>query len=69
MNFPSFVKAMRSSTPAGQPAAFVASFDEEQQEMAAKHLGGHDLPVEVHAELKEIIHFAEACMSVSGSVD
>jgi lipid-A-disaccharide synthase len=70
MNFPSFVKAMRIIHACRPKTRFVvASFNEEQRSLAANHLLGQDLPVELHAgKTKEIIRLADACMSVSGSV-
>ena len=70
MTFPSFVKAMRI-IHACRPATrfLVASLNEEQRRLAAAHLAGQDLPVELHAgKTKEIIQLANVCMSVSGSV-
>jgi lipid-A-disaccharide synthase len=70
MNFPSFVKAMRIINACRPTCRFmVASFNQEQREMATRLLVGNDLPVELHAgKTQEIIQLAEVCVSVSGSV-
>jgi lipid-A-disaccharide synthase len=70
MNFPSFVRAMSIINACRPTCRFVvASFNDEQRHMAAGHLKGFDLPVELHAgRTNEIIHAADVCMSVSGSV-
>ncbi len=70
MNFPSFVKAMRIINACRPTCRFVvASFNDEQRDLAQSYLAGHDLPVDLHAgRTKEIIHLASVCMSVSGSV-
>ena len=47
----------------------VASFNDAQAEMALQQIAGCDVPVEIHVgKTEEIIHLAECCVSVSGSV-
>ena len=70
MNFPSFVKAMHIIAACRPNVRFlVASFNDEQRQLAQSHLAGKSPPVEFHSgKTKEIIRLGTACMAVSGSV-
>jgi lipid-A-disaccharide synthase len=69
-NLPTLVRAV-ALIHEGCPAArfLVASFKEEQRQLADAALRGSGLPVETHVgRTPEIIHLAHACVAVSGSV-
>lgn len=69
-NFSAFLDAaekIRQKVPGVRLA--VASFKPHQAELARRMLAGRSLPVEIHVgKTRELIHLADCCMAVSGSV-
>jgi lipid-A-disaccharide synthase len=69
-NFKTMVRtALRLHRQLPDTRFLVACFKEHHRQLVAKVLGSHGLPVEAHVgRTPEIIHLAEACVAVSGSV-
>jgi len=69
-NLPTLVRAAEAVHAARPDVRFLAAcYKEKQRRHVAQYVGDRPLPMEVHAgRTPEIIHLAQACAAVSGSV-
>ena len=69
-NLPTLVRAATAVHAARPDVRFLAAcYKEKQRKHVAEYLARHPLPIEAHVgRTPEIIHLAEACAAVSGSV-